>query len=90
MTILLDDIKKPWLEETLKNIKSLINNQNFPVEDIEKGKPMSPCMDVYKANIKSYGSLDKLKLTIVVRGDLQNKEIVGDTWLPTASTSTLK
>ena len=42
-------------------------------------------MDVYKAKIKSDGSLDKLKLRIVVRGDFQNKEIVGDTWSSTAS-----
>ena len=36
------------------------------------------------------GSLDKLKLGIVVRGYLQNKELVGDTWSPTASMRTLK
>ena len=46
-------------------------------------------MDVYKAKIQSDGSLDKLKLRIVVRGDLQNKEVVGDTWSPTASMRTL-
>ena len=38
----------------------------------------------------SNGSLDKLKLRIVVGGDLQNKELVGDTWSPTASMRTLK
>ena len=47
-------------------------------------------MDVYKAKIKSDGSLDKLKLRIVVRGDLRNKEMVGDTWSTTSSMSTLK
>ena len=47
-------------------------------------------MDVYKAKIQSDGSLDKLKLIILVRGDLQNKEMVGDTWSPTASMRTLK
>ena len=47
-------------------------------------------MDVYKAKIQSDGSLDKLKLIIVVRGYLQNKEMVGDNWSPTASTRTLK
>ena len=51
---------------------------------------MTPCMDVYKAKIQSDGSLDKLKLIIVVIGDLQNKELVGYTWSPTASMSTLK
>ena len=47
-------------------------------------------MDVYKAKIQSDGILDKLKLRIVVRGDLQNKEMVVDTWSPTASMSKLK
>ena len=47
-------------------------------------------MDVYKAKIKSAGSLDKLTLIIVVRGDLQNKELVGDTWSQKASMSNLK
>ena len=47
-------------------------------------------MDVYKDKIQSDGSLDKLKLRIVVRGDLKNKEMVGDTWSPTASMRTLK
>ena len=47
-------------------------------------------MDVYKAKIQSDGSLDKLKLRIVVRRDLQNKDMVGDTWSPTASMRTLK
>ena len=47
-------------------------------------------MDVYKKKIQSDGSLEKLKLRIVVRGDLQNKEMVGDTWSPTASMRTLE
>ena len=47
-------------------------------------------MDVYKAKIQSDGNLDKLILRIVVRWDLQNKEMVGDTWSPTASMRALK
>ena len=74
-----DDIKKPWLEATLKEIKNLINNQTFLVEDPEKDEPVTPCMDVFKSKIQSDESLDKLKLRIVVGGDLQNKELVGDT-----------
>ena len=45
---------------------------------------------MYKAKIQSDGSIDKLKLRIVVRRDLQNKEIVGDTWSPTESMRNLK
>ena len=47
-------------------------------------------MDFYKPKILSDGSLYKLKLRIVVRGDLQNKEMIGDTWYPTASMGNLK
>ena len=39
---------------------------------------------------QSDGILDKLKLRFVVRGDLQNKELVGDTCLPKSSMRTLK
>ena len=90
MTKLSNDIKKPWLKATLKEIKNLINNQTFLVEDSEKDYPVNPCMDVYKAKIQSDGSIYKIKLRIVVRGDLQNKELVGDTWSPTASMRKLK
>ena len=51
---------------------------------------MAPCMDVYKAKIQSYGSLDKLKLRIVVIGDQKNKDLIGNTWSPTDFVSTLK
>ena len=85
-----ENIRKPWLKATFKEIKNLINNQTFLIEDQNEGGPVNTCMDVYKANIKSDGILDKLKLRIVVRGDLQNKEMVGDTWSPTASLRTLK
>ena len=47
-------------------------------------------MDVYKDEIQSDGSLDKIKLRIVVIVDLQNKELVVDTWSPTAYMRTLK
>ena len=69
MTRFSDNIKKPFIKTTLKEIKNLINNQNFIVQETEKGDPVNPCMDDYKYKIQSYGSLDKLNLRIVVRGD---------------------
>ena len=84
------DVKKACLKENLKGTKNLINNQTFIMEEPDKGEPLQPCMYVYKAKIQSDVSLDKLKLRIVVRGDLHNKEIIGDTWDPTALMRTLK
>ena len=90
MTKLAENIRKPWLKATLKEINNLINNQTFIIEDPKVGEPVTTCMDVYKAKIQSDGSLDKLKLRILVRGYLQNKEMFGETWSPTASMRTLK
>ena len=62
----------------------------FLVEDSDKYKPVTTCMDVYKAKIQSDVILDKIRLRILVRVDLHNKELVVDTWSPTASMRTLK
>ena len=51
---------------------------------------MTPCMYVYKAKIQFYGSIDQLKFTILVRGDLHNKYLIGYTWSPAASMKTFK
>ena len=73
------DFKHAWLKTILKEIKKLINNQKFLMNNPKKGYPMTPCMDVYKAGIKSDGSLYHLKLRFVVRGELNNREIIGET-----------
>ena len=85
-----DEINKPWLKSNLKEIPILIKNQTLIFKYPEKGEPVTPIMDVYKAKIQYDGSLDKLNLRIVVRGYLQNKELVGYTWSKTASMRTLK
>ena len=61
------------MNSTLKEIDNLINNWNFLVQDIERGDPVTPCMNFYKEIIQSDGSLDKLKSIVLVRVDLQNK-----------------
>ena len=62
VTKLSENIRKYWLKETIKEIKNLINNQTFLIEDQNDVEPVTPCMDVYKAKIQTDGSLDKLKL----------------------------
>ena len=47
-------------------------------------------MDGYKSKIQSDGSIEKLKLRIVVRGDLKNNNLIGETWSSTSSMRTLK
>ena len=50
---------------------------------------MTPCMDLCKTKIQYYGIINKVKLIILVRRDLKNKEIIGDIWYPTESMRTL-
>ena len=65
-----ESIRKPCLKANLKDIKNVINNQTLLIEYQNKSEPVTPCMDVYKVRIQSDGSLDKVKLRIVVTGDL--------------------
>ena len=67
VTKLSENIRKLWLKATLEEINNIINNQTFLIEDQNEGEPVTPCMDVYKSKIQSDGSLDKLKLIILVR-----------------------
>ena len=53
------------------------------MDEPQKEDSVKPYMYVYKSNIQSDVSLEKLKLIIVVRGDFLNKKIIGDTWDPT-------
>ena len=70
VTKLSENINKPWLKATLKEIKNIINNHNLLIKYQNEGEPVTPCMDVYKAKVQSDGSLKKLKLRILVRGDM--------------------
>ena len=51
---------------------------------------MAPCLDVYKAKIQYEGSHENLKLKFVVRVDVHNEEMIGDTWSTTARSRTMK
>ena len=62
----------------MKDISKLFDNKTFIVQEPENGQNLTPCMDVYKYKIQSDGSLDKIRLRIAVRGDIQNKHLVGD------------
>ena len=68
-----DDMKKFWLKATQKEIKNLISKQIILVQDPQKDEPGTQWMDVYKAKIQTGGTLDNLKLSIVVRGNMKTK-----------------
>ena len=78
------------MKGTFKEINNVINNKTLLVDEAEKGEAMTPYMNVYKAKIQCYGSQDKLKLRILVKGYFQNRDPIGYNWYPTCSMKTLK
>ena len=40
------DVKKAWLKAIFKEIRHLIKNHNFLIDDSEKGEPVTPCIDI--------------------------------------------
>ena len=59
--------------------------------DISNGWPregvsIDTMYECQKEKIKFYGSIEESKLIIVVRGDLQNKEMIGYIWYTISST----
>ena len=42
VTKLSENIRKPWLKATLKEIKNIINNQTFMIEEPKYGEPVTP------------------------------------------------
>jgi hypothetical protein len=83
-------VRREWLKSVKKEIKTLVDCNTFLDDTMVPGEISTPVMDTYKVKIKSDGSLDKLKTRLVVRGDLQDKNITEDKWSPTASFRSLK
>ena len=83
-------VKAAWLKFFKKELKTLMESGTFSIEPMQAGDTCTPTMDDNRVKLQSDGSLDKLKTRIVVRGDLQTKSIVEDTYSPTASGRGLK
>jgi transposase InsO family protein len=73
-----------------KKLKTLVDAHTFIIDSMLDGEISIPVMEIFKVKILSYGSLDKLKCRLVVRGDLMIKLNMEDKWSPTASFRALK
>jgi transposase InsO family protein len=83
-------VRQEWLKAIKKELKTLIESGTFAQDTRRDGEISTPVMETFKVKVKSDGALDKLKCRLVVRGDLQDKNITEDKWSPTASFRSLK
>ncbi len=83
-------VKREWLKAVRKELKALVDSRTFINDTLNPGETSTPVMEIFKVKIQSDGTLDKLKMRMVVRGDLQAKDISEDKWSPTASFRSLK
>ena len=84
-------LRKHWMKAHYKEVKVLIDSQTFILGDTPgPNEPVTPTMETNRVKLGSDGRLDKLKVRIVVRGDLQNKTLTEDKWSPTASFRAMK
>jgi hypothetical protein len=83
-------VRQEWLKAIKIELKTLIDSGTFAHNTLKNGEISTPVMETFKVKVRSDGSLDKLKCRLVVRGDLQDKNIAEDKWSPTASFCSLK
>jgi len=83
-------VRKEWLKAIKEELKTLIDSGTFAADELKGGEVSTPVMETFKVKVKSDGSLDKLKCRLVVREDLQDKNITEDKWSPTALFRCLK
>jgi hypothetical protein len=83
-------VKEEWLRSVRKELKTLVDSGTFQEDTPHSGETSTRVMEIFKVKVKRDGSLDKLKTWLVVRGDLQDKNITEDKWSPTASFQSIK
>ena len=82
--------KTPWLKAFVSELLGLQKLKVWKLSDPRPTDKIIPVMDVYKAKIDINGNIDKLKVRMVFRGDLDKEDRGVDPWYPHASFLSLK
>jgi len=61
-----------------QELKTLVDSGTFVFDEMKDGETSTPTMEIFKVNMKSNGSLDKLKTSLVMHGDIQNGQLLED------------
>ena len=86
-----EKVKQAWIRAFCKELKLLIVEKKcFKIAKPREDEPIIPVTAKSRTKIKSDGTVDKLKIRICLRGDLQAALTDFDTWCPMAGYRELK
>jgi Reverse transcriptase (RNA-dependent DNA polymerase) len=83
-------IKQAWLDAFRAELMNLLDKETFLHPTNYKGEKCIPVKAIMKTKLKSDGMVDKLKVRIAIRGDLDKDAIDEDNSAPLASFRLLK
>jgi hypothetical protein len=62
-------VKCEWLKSEKRELMALVDAKTFIKDNLNPGETSTPVIEIVKVKIQSDGTLDKLKMRIVMRGD---------------------
>ena len=82
---------RAWTAAFEKEVKALVDNDTFDLTVLpEPDEQVVPTTDLFRAKLKSDGTIDKLKVRIAARGDLDKGSVTENNWAPLASLRLVK
>jgi hypothetical protein len=78
-------IRKQWLKAFKKEIMNLLNMKAVSKPKHYKGEKCIPVTVIYKTKLKADGMIDKLKIRVAMRGDLDDEAQEEDNGAPLAT-----
>ena len=73
-----------WLDALRKELNTLLKEKTFIIEDKPDDAPIVPVTAKSRVKAQANGKLEKAKMRICLRGDLQEELIDESTWCPIA------
>ena len=83
-------LREKWIKAIKREIEALVDNKTFALETKRTDEKVTPTLLTCVVKPTAQGTLEKLKVRIVVRGDIQKAIVDEDPWSGTVASRTMK